>query len=246
MAYAFSSTRDVANPGSGTTQTTSVTYSLHDRAEGSITYGSATTVAETFSDGTNTYSLVKTVNDATNFQTTSTYECKDCAAGTFTVTAGPTSAQLYRNVVVTIYSGLDNAAANANSGTNNSAPGSGTDAVTSTNATPGAQPAMLFSHSMDSSGSETTLTAGTGFTNRGTMANTETAIGVKTRIEDRRLTSTSAVAGTFTAGSGSGRFLTFAVIVPEPGGGGGGTPLFRQSLLNGIGAGGKFFNNPLG
>jgi len=30
------------------------------------------------------------------------------------------------------------------------------------------------------------------------------------------------------------------------GGGGGGAPLFRQSLLNGIGAGGKFFNNPLG
>lgn len=225
MAYAFGATKDSATPASGTTQTLAVTFSLHDRAEGSITYGTGTTQAETFSDGTNTWSLVKTVNDTSNGQTTSTYECKDCAAGSFTISAGPNTAQLYRNVVCTNYSGLDNAAANANSGTNNAAPGSGVGSVTSTNATPGAQPAMLFAHSMDSSGTESSLAAdtGAGFTSRGTMPNTETAIGVKTRIEDRRLTALTAVAGTFTAGSGTGRFLTFAVIVPESGGGGGTT-----------------------
>lgn len=218
MAYGFGATTDVGASGSGTTQTLPVTYTVHDRAEVYITYGTGTPVSESLSDGTNTYSLVKQASDTTNNQTSSTYECKDCASGSFTITCTLGSSQPYRNICCTNYTSLDNSAANTNNGTNNANPGSAADAVTSTTATPGSQPAMVFGISMDSSGGESSLAAGTGFTNRGTMANTETAFGSKTRIEDKRVTSTSAVAATFTAGTGAGRFLTFVTIVPESGG----------------------------
>jgi len=223
MAYGFGATTDVATTSAGTSQTLSVTYSLHDRAELYITYGNGSAVSETVSDGTNTYALVKQISDAGNGQSSSTYECKDCASGSFTITVTLGSSLPYRNIVSTTYTSLDNSAANANNGKNNIAPFGGADTVTSQTATPGSQPAMVMGYSMDTSGSETSLAAGTGFTNRGTMANTETAIGVKTRIEDKRVTSTSAVAATFTPGSGAGNFNTFVVIVPESGGGGGTT-----------------------
>lgn len=249
MAYSFGSTTDVATSSSGTSQTLSVTYTAGQRAMIYLSYGTDAAVTVTISDGTNTYALVKKVTDSSNTETGIVYEVLNCSGGTFTITVTLSTAQPYRNIVCTTYTSLDNTAANANNGTNNIAPGSGAGGVSSGTATPGSQPAIVFGYAMDTSGTESSLSAdtGAGFTSRGTMANTETAIGVKTRIEDRRVTATTAVAATFTAGSGGGRFFSFVVIVPESGGGGGGgTPLFRHSLLNGLGSGGKFFHNPIG
>jgi hypothetical protein len=51
------------------------------------------------------------------------------------------------------------------------------------------------------------------------MSNMDTAFGTTSRVEDKAITSTSAVAATFTGAAGGDNYITFAVFVPDAAGG---------------------------
>lgn len=237
-AYAIGNQYNAVDNSSGTSMTTpSVIYAAHDRAVVFVTYGSGTTDVETVSDGTNTYTkLGSTLNDATNGQSMAVFELLDATAGTYTVTFSVATAQAARAMAIKAYSGLSNTGAGQLASNNQSAPGNGANAVTTGTVTPAAQPGALVAASFDDQGSETTITASGTFTSRGAFTTWDASFGTKSMSEDTRITSTSAVAGTFTAGSGTGRFLNMAVFVQEPGaGGGGGSAPPSGILLRGSG-----------
>lgn len=92
-------------------------------------------------------------------------------------------------------------------------PTTSTDAVTSGTATPTAQPGLILSCSSNTSGAAAP-SAGTGFTDHGTgWVNAGPA-----RLESKRYTATSAIAGTFTAGSNSAH-TTLSLFFKETGAG---------------------------
>lgn len=228
MAYAFGAVFSFADDASGTTlNLPSVTFSDHDRALIPITYGSASTLGETVTDGTNTYTLVPSnghVNIGADSQTYSLFECKDCVAGTYTLAFTPGSAVPFRALAAITYSGLDNSAAAVVASQNQAGPGTGSNAVTTGNLTPLTQPGALIAFTVDDNGNASSISFGTSFSDRGTISQWDSIVGVLSRVEDRRLTATTAVAGTFTAnGNGGGNFPSFAVFIPEATGGGGST-----------------------
>lgn len=213
----------------------SVTWASHDRAFIPITYGSGVTITETIADGTNTYTAVPTnshVNIGSDSQTYALYECKDCAAGTFSLLFTPGIAVPFRGIAGINIAGLDNTAAAVVASQGQAGPGTGTNAVSSGSLTPGSQPGAIIVFTVDDNGNASSITASSGFADHSTIAQWDSVIGVVSRVEDQRLTSTSSISGTFTAnGNGSGNFATFAVFVPEASGGGGGLPFFIQNAV---------------
>lgn len=251
MAYAFVAVTDWADGGSGT----SLVYSSQTLVTGEylvvgLTYGSGTRIVESFSDSAgNTYTYVGTANDSTNGQSIAAFVCKNVTTGgtgSITYTFGLASGASYRGLAVWRYTGLSTSAVPGSASQSQHNVATAANSISSGNVSVSAQPAMVFAFTLECSGSGSTPTAGTGngFTSRGAMTNWDTYIS-KTMSEDKRVTSTSAVPGTFTASSATNDYLTLGIVVPEPGGGGG-SPLRFNSELNGLGASGPFFNNPLG
>lgn len=110
------------------------------------------------------------------------------------VTADWGSSASYKTIVAVQYDGVS--AFQVGSDNTQNTPGTGTDGITSTNATPTSQPALQFGFSMRFSGNENEEPlAGTGFTGRNAADTTVPSLG----YEDRTLTSTAATAATFTA-----------------------------------------------
>jgi hypothetical protein len=132
------------------------------------------------------------------------FECKNTAAGTFTVSFNLSIASIFRALAIARYSGVDTSVNGVAARQAQAAPGTGTDAVSSTNLTPGSQPGVLVGFGYDDGGGGA-VSAGTGFTSRGTMSNMDTAFGTTSRVEDKAITSTSAVAATFTGANGRGQ-----------------------------------------
>lgn len=124
-----------------------------------------------------------------------------------------------RSIVLAEYSGIDTTTPFVTGETasqNQATPGTGTDGLSSTNITPGGQPAALIGLSFDIIAANTP-SAGTGFTDRGSLWPFGGGAGYA-RLEDKRLTSTSAVAATFTAANNQ-RHLTAGIILREAAGG---------------------------
>jgi hypothetical protein len=215
MAYSFISKNDVNDNSSGTTLNgPSTTYAAHDTAIVEITYG-GTAQVETVTDGTNTYVRAGSSQyDVNNDQTGATFVCKDCAAGTFTPVMTLPLASSFRDIGVSRYNGLDNSATPQAISAVLHNIGTGTDLLTSGNITPASQPAMLYAFIFEDSGVGASAAAGTGFTDRTGFTNWNTGIG-PSRVEDRRLTATTAVAGTFTANNASNTFIIRALVILE-------------------------------
>lgn len=222
MAYSFTGIFSAAQTAAATAITVSATYSAGDQAICIATYDdTGGLLSETMTDGTNTYTKIGTTEDDTvGGQCYVIFQCKNCAAGTFTVSFNLPSSRGFIAIGVTHEAGLSTTttAVQAQNVQNN--PGTGTDAVTSTNLTPGSQPGMLLGIGSADSSSITSITAGTGFTNEGALTNWDTAFSTKSRVEDKRLTSISAVASTFTLGSSGTNqtVVSFGIFVPESGG----------------------------
>lgn len=213
---------DVTSTANGLTLTQSRTYGAGERALVWVRYVSGS-VTPSVSDGTNTYTqLGTTLVDVATGSSYALFECKNTAAGTVTVTFTLTSpGAAFRTMTIARYSGADTSVAGIAASQGQSAPGTtpnGTDKVTSGNLTPGSQPGTLVGFGYDDSGSST-LSAGTGFTTRGTMANQDAAFGTASRVEDIAITSTAAVAATFTITAGTDNFTAFAVFFPDAAGG---------------------------
>jgi hypothetical protein len=216
MTYSFTSLIDVADTANGTSISQSRTYSAGDRALVWIRWAGAAAELRSVTDGTNTYTQVSTTLDDTAHTSSSyaLYECKNCAAGTVTVTASwsPDNPS-FRAMAIARYAGLDTTASGVGSRAAQQAPGTGTDALSSGNVTPASQPAALIGFGYDDSANA--VTAGTGFTDRGTLSNMDSAFGTRSRVEDKRLTATTAVPATFTGSNGADNYITFGIVIPE-------------------------------
>lgn len=136
---------------------------------------------------------------------TNTFGAATTARGIFSVEIGDSS-------------GYDTGSKASN---NQGTPGTGTDAVTSTNMPAlSAQPALIVGITANTEG-DTPASAGTGFTNGGSRINYAGAIPDMFRVESKRVTVTSAAAATFTAAVNS-RHLSIAIAFLENGAAGGG------------------------
>lgn len=188
-------------------------------------YGSTTTTTVTDTLG-NTYTQRgTTLQNAGGDNFLRFYDATSSGSGTNSVTVTFGANRAYPAISVSEYSNLG--AFDQYAGQAQVAPGTGTDAVTSGNATPTAQPATQFGLSGRFELESNPMAAGTGFNDRGVMWN-------ESRTEDRTLSALSASAVTFTAGVGAGTYLTAQLIYTDGGGGGGSTPP-RNLLLLGVG-----------
>lgn len=235
--YSYVAGSDWVETGGSTTLVfASQTFAAGEFVAVGITYGNGSAVTESIADGTNTYTKVgSTLTDGSNGQNLALFVVKSAASGSFTITVTFASSVTYRGIMYARYTGLDASQTPTLSGTVNTNVGTGTDAVTSGNVTPGGQPAMIFAFGVEVSGGGSAMTAGTGFTDRGAMANWNSYIGFS-RFEDKRVTSTSAVPGTFTVSNGTHSYLVIGMAAYETGaGGGGGSTLGSKQMLLGVG-----------
>jgi hypothetical protein len=217
MAYSKGTMAQGGTSGAVTAITCSATYAAHDVAWVVGTYGVGTPLTETVTDGTNTYvKLGSTIADGPNGQCMVQFYCKDCAAGTYTVSFNLASSTSVVAVFVLPIHGLDNTATPVGGGQLQSSPGAATDAISSGNITPGAQPGFFGGLVLDTSDFSTNYVGGTLFTDNGGLTAWDGASLPHSRYEDVRITSTSAKAATFTATPGPGNNIVMAFTFPEP------------------------------
>jgi hypothetical protein len=149
--------------------------------------------------------------------------CFNASSGTGAVTATygiiavPITVPNWRGLVVTEFSGLatssDIFAAGEYAGAYRAGVGTGTDAWSTGDITPGVQPALMVGLCEDINGG--VLSAGTGFTDRG-VPTTYGYGGSFVRLVTKNVTSTSAQPCTWTDDTASGFGLTGAIILREP------------------------------
>ena len=218
MAYSFLATVDSAASASGATITQAITYTGGEAAIVAITYASGTTVARTSFVDTlgNTYTQVGSdANDVADSQSTAVYIAYNCKAGATTITVTWAAAQTFRGISASRYSGLTRQPAAQAVSQVQAAPGTGADAMTSGNLTPGYSPGLLFGFLFNESATNV-VNAGTGFTSRGTVPSWPTAFGTSSlRVEDKQVTSQSPVAATGTLTVNDPNQVTFAIFAPE-------------------------------
>ena len=233
-AYSFVALTDNANASGGTSlNNASTTVSTGDVLIVLCVYGDGATLTESVTDGTNTYTKIgSTINDAGNSQSMVVFVCMNPTAGTYTQTFTISVSSPYRGIACFRYSGLDNAGTPLSVGAARANVATSADALTTGNLTPSSQPGLLWAGTLEDATGTVTAAAGTGFTDRGTIASWVANIS-NTRGEDKRITSTSAVGGTFTVSNATNGFLAMAVFVPEASAGGGGAA--GRATLLGVG-----------
>lgn len=245
VAYAFvGSLQDAAALGSSTTiALSSMVIGTGEILRIGVTWASwGGSTVSSISDGTNTYARVSgPVFDTAGPTAYEVWEAKNVTGGTYTLTVTFDGSRSYRGVGVARYSGLDTTAtAQAVSNAANNVATS-TDAVTSTTLTPSSQPGMLWGIVFEAY--NRTMTAGTGFTGRGKFSNMNSTLALGASVEDISITSTSAVAATFTIGGAlPNRTVTFGVYTLEDTGGGAtGQPISKRfGGVPGMGRGQSF------
>lgn len=237
MAYTVGTAVEAAN--GGTTQTIvdspNFTAVTGDCLLAIVRYYQSTTTAFTLSDtvGTNdTWSeLGSGYHPGSYASAFHAYTCTSVTGGSCTVRAdsgGNTTD--YPAIVVVAFTGLNSNPLDQIIWNSQTAPGSGTDAVTSGNsATLATQPSAVigFCHQTN----DTSVAAvGTGFTN---IIGTGWVSGGNQhlRVEHQRVTSTSALAATFTAPAGTDVHRTSIIILKEASGAG----TAKKMLLLGAG-----------
>lgn len=138
------------------------------------------------------------------------------SAGSITVTGNLGSSQGFRAGAVKEIGGSSgyDSTAGAHNASSQSAPGTGTDALTSGNTpTLTSQPALVSAWSENFSASNGIPNAGTGFTSD--YSGSDWGGGPQNRGENKRVTSTSAVAGTYTAVNGGNAYGTVVAVFLE-------------------------------
>ena len=168
-----------------------------------------------------TYTLRTSINDNNTGITIYLYtHANNSSATALTVTITWASAQTYNGAWLRDITGVTSSAYQTSGGQDQgppgASPGTGVGAISSGNVTPTSQPCLLSVISWDSGGNASSVVAGslvtgtTGWLLSGATAATTTSASM-------RLTSTSAVAATFTntTDGGSRNFITIAAIYTE-------------------------------
>lgn len=228
MAYAFVIQNDAFVSGSGTVQTISWAPNAGDSGI-SISKSAGTTGTWTCSDATDgALTKIGAEQNASGIRGVAFYK-HVLSAGTRNLTSTRSANGTIRDVSYWRYTGLANSAPQT-SIYRAQTQTLGLDAMTTTNLTPTSQPAMLFGFIMDDTNG-LAITAGTGFNDRGPLAN-HTG-GTTSDSEDLRLTSTTPVSATWTTLSGASTDFIFGVIFSEFVAGGIVGPLLGGHLING-------------
>ena len=220
MAYTVGTPQVNEGASSATTIATSAAVSA-SAGDTIVVIGSVAQVDLTASlacsDGTNTYSRKFASYDATTTGNWVIFVAENVASGTFTPTISwDGSSRINRGIYAVPVSGVKAASYQTGAINVQASPGTGTDGVTTGNMTPTEQPACVIG-GVANGGSVNTPAAGTGFTSIGTAWQ----FGYGTdlfRAEHQRITSTSALPLTMTAGANV-RHFSVAVILSETGAG---------------------------
>jgi hypothetical protein len=163
-----------------------------------------------------TYSgtVVTDSNDGTNLALYTFANNQSATA--LTVTATWAGAKAFRGIWPKELTGVTTAPYQTSTGQDQAAPGAGTGAISSGNVTPTAQPCLLSAMSYDDGGNASSVVAGgLSFGTNGFLISGDTAAGGTSGSQ--RLTSTSAIAATFTNSTDGGarRFMTIAAVYTE-------------------------------
>src|SRR5258706_165980 len=152
------------------------------------------------------------IDDVTQVQSGRTWRSKVTVAGTPTITTTFSVASTGRRTIAAAWSGSAATPFDTSKGNLQTAPGTGTDAVTSTNITPATNNELLVGLNQRTSAAAGTITGGTNYTLR-------LAVSSTVAIEDRILASASSVAATFTF-SADHRTITHIVAIKRAESGG--------------------------
>jgi hypothetical protein len=212
MAYAFTGSGSNAADASGVSLSVAATVADGEMLLVWVTYGKGTLITASVSDGVNEFTQIgSTIHNTSNQQSCALFQCTSAVGGTRDITFTLASSALYRAVGYLRYTGLSGTA-QATVGQSQLTPGTGTDGVSSGSITPVSQPAALIGITFAPISGAATLTAGTGFTDRGDFAATLAAFNNTSRIEDKLLTGTAATAATFTS-SVNDAVITMAAVI---------------------------------
>ena len=222
--------RNSASSASGSTITLAFASTLTAGSAihvfGSNDTGGGVTI-NSFSDGTNTYSAVlDNINDSGNAQRLAHTIAANVAAGTPTVSCNYSASTAFRGIWIKEIGGVNTSPLDGHTGQMQASPGTGTDAVSSGTATNTSQPALISSVTVSTSSTTEDLSAGTGFattpTGEGAGWSGIYGGGNEGFGENKRITTTTAVAATATSAGGAHPYITIMAIFDEGSGGGGG------------------------
>lgn len=217
---------------SATTAVVTATFTAGNRAHLFITCSDAATITTPTSSPSQVWTLLDGLDDATHGQRCAHYVSDALVGGSTTITETYSGLCLFRAIAVKEIGGTSgyDSAAGAHKANQQTAPTTSADATTST-ATPAltSQPALYSAFCMNTESSSTPA-AGTGFTSDGAIFSVIGGGTALARGESLRVTSTTGIAATFTAGANVNH-QTFAAVFLESGGGGGSTTLMPQCCL---------------
>lgn len=224
MAYAYIQTVDFGNTGAASSIVTgSYTLTSGSRVIAVACYASGSDLVTTITDTNgNTWNKIGTGEaGGVSGMYYNLFECKNVTvAGSTQITVNLSSSVTQRGIAGMEVSGLHTSDAVQDSNYNFlTAPGTGTDAITSGTITPTSQPALVFAFAQDSGNSDP-ITAGTGFTFYACPNCSVINGSSQTYVGEKRVTSTSATAATGTTAFGSHSFEAIGAIVAEATGGG--------------------------
>jgi len=205
-----------ANAASSATITQAATYGAGERIVVVVRWAGDTLTC-TVSDGS-AFSQVGGYVADTSGNRMAMFERIGVSSSSPTITATFSSATTNREIAYFRGTGLDASAAQTGTGQNQDAVAATTDAVTSGNMTPSAQPNIVLGLTCTRFFA-VSITQGTSFTSLGAVTGWDSLAGDTSLAEYRRTTSTSAVAATFTAGGAGDSFHTIAGVFGEAAGG---------------------------
>lgn len=193
--------------------------------------GAIETITDTASDtwGTPAVSVLDTVEA----QRTRAYVINTAGSGSVVITVTmPAGSTFYGAACVRCTGGATSGALVGKSGNYQNSPATTADAVTSLTAAPTAWPALALAFAADNNTNHL-LTVGTGYTSLANGLNVVNApLTINAQWETKRVTTSAAVAGTFTATTSGESDSTLLVLVAELGAAGGAHP---NSLFFGAG-----------
>lgn len=216
MAYSIVAEADGEGAGSASTISTSATLTVlaHDTIAVFLHVAQTDLTSDiAASDGTNVYTRRRADYYSAVSGNLAVLVAEDVAAGTYTVTGSwDGSTRTNRLIKAVAIRGLKAASFQAALGNGQSSPGTSTDAVTTGNLTPTAEPACLIGVAL-ASGLQTP-SAGSGFTTLTACWQLGTGTNLA-RPEHKRITSVSAVPATWTSTPTNYPHYSVAAILSE-------------------------------
>src|SRR2546429_179076 len=214
MSASILQERETSNSATGTS--TSLAFVSNNTAASAVhalaTWGTKLQDLTSITDTNNTYgSVLDFIHDDNNSQAAGQAIAVNIAAGANTVQANYSNTPGFRGILIREIGGVATAPNDGHAGQWQSAPGTGTDACTSGNATNATQPAFMSGLCMNNGGAAPTQ--GTGFSlgiNAWSFGGTN-----NTTSEHKAVTDTAAKAATFTC-SGTPSTLTLMAMFDEP------------------------------